>query len=123
MDPRFFRFALIGGVAFLVDAALYTLLGDALGRPWLQKLLGFAGGVSTTYLLNSALTFRTPLSLARYGLYVLSQAGGMAVNLAAFLLALQALPALLALVLATLAGLAVNFLGARRVLRRSARPG
>jgi len=123
VDSRFLRFALIGGVAFGVDAALYFLLGTVLDRAWLQKALGFAGGVSTTYWLNSAFTFRAPLSWARYGLYVLSQAGGMVVNLVAFLVALRFVPTLMALALATLVGLVVNFLGARRVLSRSARLG
>lgn len=120
MDRRFFRFALIGGLAFLVDAFLYTLLGSALHLPWLQKVVGFGGGVTTTYLLNSAFTFRSRLSLSRYGLYVLSQLGGMAVNLGAFLMALRLVTTLPALVLATLAGLVVNFLAARQVLHRSA---
>lgn len=122
MNSRFLRFALIGGLAFLVDAALYFLIGGVLDQPWLQKALGFAGGVSTTYYLNSAFTFRAPLSLARYGLYVFSQVGGMAVNITTFLVALRAMPALLALVLATLVGLVVNFLAAQRVLSRRARP-
>jgi putative flippase GtrA len=122
MDRRFFRFALIGGLAFFVDALLYVLLGRALHLPWLQKVVGFTGGVTTTYLLNSAFTFRSSLSLSRYGFYVLSQLGGMAVNLAAFLMALRLVTTLPALFLATLAGLVVNFLGARRVLHRSAGP-
>ena len=117
MDQRFFRFALIGAVAFVVDASLYGLFGLVLDRPWLQKLLGFAGGVTTTYGLNSLFTFHAPLSIGRYGAYVLSQTLGMAVNLVAFLAALRVVPVLVALVLATLAGMAVNFLAARRVLR------
>ena len=121
MDRRFFRFALIGAVAFCVDACLYFLIGLALQLPWLQKALGFAGGVSTTYLLNSLLTFRAPLSPRRFFLYALSQAGGMVVNLLAFLAALRLVPVLLALPLATIAGLLVNFLAARRVLSRSPR--
>lgn len=121
MSRRFLLFALIGGLAFLVDAGLYFLLGGVLHLPWLQKALGFAGGVSTTYCFNSVLTFRVPLSLSRYGLYVLSQAGGMAVNMTAFLLALRVMPALLALMVATLVGLGANFLAARRVLSQKSR--
>lgn len=114
-------FVLIGGVAFIVDAGLYFLLGGVLGLPWLQKVIGFAAGVSTTYCFNAALTFRVPLSLSRYGLYVISQTGGMAINMVVFLLALRVMPALLALVLATLVGLSVNFLAAQRVLSQKSR--
>ena len=119
MDRLFIRFALFGSFAFLVDASLYALLGNLLHLPWLQKVVGFGGGVTTTYLLNSLFTFRSGLSLSRYGFYVLSQLGGLAVNLAAFLMALRLVTTLPALVLATLAGLVVNFLAARRVLHRS----
>ena len=106
----------------MVDAGMYLWLGLVLDLPWLQKVLGFAGGVSTTYCLNSVFTFRAPFSLTRYGMYVLSQVGGMAVNLAVFLLALRVIPVLLALAVATLVGLTVNFLAARRVLSHRARP-
>jgi hypothetical protein len=119
MDRRFFRFALFGALAFFVDASFYVLLGNFFHLPWLQKVLGFGGGVTTTYLLNSAFTFRSRLSLSRFGLYVLSQLGGMAVNLGAFLIALRFVTTLFALALATLAGLVVNFLAARQVLHSS----
>ncbi len=123
MSGRFLLFALIGAIAFAVDAGAYLLLGSWFNQPPLQKALGFFGGVSTTYLLNSFITFRTPLALSRYGLYVLSQSAGMVVNLTSFLVFLRLVPVLAALVLATLAGLAFNFLAAKRVLSRPATPG
>ncbi|MEX1324846.1 MAG: GtrA family protein [Synechococcaceae cyanobacterium] len=122
MSSRFLLFCVIGGIAFVVDAGVYLLLGGWLDHPPLQKALGFLGGVSTTYLLNSSFTFRAPLALSRYGLYVVSQGAGMVVNLTAFLVCLRLVPVLAALVLATLAGLSFNFVAARRVLRRSALP-
>lgn len=121
MDRRLLPFALIGAVAFAIDAGLYLFLGLWLSLPWLQKALSLLAGVSTTYLLNSLFTFRAPLALRRFLLYGLSQAAGMAVNFVVFLAALRLVPALLALPLATVAALAVNFLAARWVLSRAPR--
>jgi putative flippase GtrA len=119
VDRRFFSFALFGVLAFGADVLFFYLVGSAVDIPWLQKVAGFVAGVSTTYLLNSAYTFQAPLSPQHYGLYVLSQMGGMAVNLLVFLLVHGSVHTLVALVLATLVGLVVNFLGARRVLSGS----
>lgn len=85
MSGRFLLFALVGATAFAVDAGAYLLLGSWFDHPPLQKSLGFFGGVSTTYLLNSFITFCTPLALSRFGLYVLSQGVGIVVNLTFFL--------------------------------------
>jgi putative flippase GtrA len=113
----------IGAIAFGVDAAAYLSLGSWFNHPPLQKALGFLCGVSTTYLLNSLITFRAPLGLSRYGFYVLSQSAGMVVNLTSFLAFLRLVPVMAALALATMAGLVFNFLAARRVMRDPAPPG
>lgn len=118
------HFLLIGGVAFGIDALTYWFSGLLLqpwlpaGVPALQKVAGFAAGVSTTYLYNSMVTFSAPLTWSRYRLYVGSQLLGMVVNLLAFLLVRPHLVLIAALATATGVAVFVNFFMAKAVLRR-----
>jgi len=123
INRKVVHFALIGGIAFLFDAATYFLAGLffslLLGQhvPLVQKVVGFVAGILTTYLYNSRVTFSVPYSWGRFWIYLSSQLLGMAVNLGVFLLLNHLLPVLMALVGATTIAAVVNFLGARRALR------
>lgn len=123
MTRRFVQFLLIGGCAFWLDALTYFAAGYILiliqggSVPALQKLMGFAVGVTSTYLCNSWMTFSVQFSWLRFVRYVGSQTLGMLANLSAFLLLKQVMPVLLALAGATLLATVVNFAGARRALR------
>lgn len=123
MTRRFVRFLLIGGCAFWLDALTYFAAGYIFvliqggSVPVLQKLMGFAVGVTTTYLYNSWLTFSVQFGWLRFVRYVGSQLLGMLANLSAFLILKQFMPDLLALAGATILATVVNFAGARRVLR------
>lgn len=123
MTRPFVHFLLIGGCAFWLDALTYFAAGYLFtlikggSVPALQKLMGFAVGVTTTYLYNSWMTFRVQFGWLRLVRYVCSQFLGMLVNLLVFLMLKQLMPVLLALAGATLLATVVNFAGARRVLR------
>ena len=123
IDRKVVHFALIGGIAFLFDAATYFLAGlffsFLLGQrvPLVQKVVGFVAGVLTTYIYNSGITFSVSYSWGRFWIYLSSQLLGMAVNLGVFLLLNQLLPVFLALVGSTVIAAIVNFLGARHALR------
>ena len=123
INRKVVHFALIGGIAFLFDAATYFLAGlffsFLLGQhvPLVQKVVGFVAGVLTTYLYNSRVTFSVFYSWGKFWIYLSSQLLGMAVNLGVFLLLNQVLPVFLALAGSTVIAAIVNFLGAQRVLR------
>lgn len=49
------RFALIGGLSFLIDAGLLVLIAGPLGRPvWLAATVGFWTSVVVNFALNRA---------------------------------------------------------------------
>lgn len=129
-------FLVAGVVAFGVDYGLYQA-GVALGAsPPLARALSWLAAVTTTYALNSGVTFRpSGAALLRNGLrrprhrdrylpYVATQALGGMVSVLTFLALLPRLRPLLALAVATLAATVCNYLGARTVLSRDrASPG
>src|SRR5687768_4866527 len=52
------RFALVGGVGFLIDCAVLTLLMRSAGlSAWQARIPSFASAVAATWLLNRHLTF------------------------------------------------------------------
>ena len=117
------HFAFIGGIAFLVDsftffcAGLLFVLLLRRPEPLVQRAIGFAAGAITTYLYNSRFTFSMPYSWGRFCIYLCSQLFGMAVNLGVFTLLNNVLPVFMALAGSTIVASAINFLGARQVLR------
>lgn len=119
-------FAVAGGIAFLVDAGVLSLGVGAFGLPAeLARIPSFLAAVVTTWLINRRYTFRTARapSPAEFLAYLSAMAAGLAVNYAVFVAVLRwsalaaALP-VVALVPATLAGMVVNFVTARRILGR-----
>lgn len=118
-------FAVAGGIAFLVDAGVLTLAVGLGLRPELARLPSFLAAVVTTWAINRRFTFRTtrPPDLGEFLRYLSAMMLGLAINYAVFVLVLNAsaraaaLP-VLALVPATLCGMAANFLTSRRILHR-----
>lgn len=119
-------FAVAGAVGFLVDAGVLTLGASLLGLPpALARVPSFLAAVVTTWAINRRLTFRSsrPPSLAEFLHYLSAMLLGLAINFAVFLIVLwlsdsaAALP-VLALVPATLCGMAANFLTSRMILDR-----
>jgi len=96
LADTFRRFLLVGGIGFLVDAAVLSIL-TGLGKwtPWHARIASTCCAVLATWLLNRNFTFagrglrHWPLEAV---LYIGSQAFGLCINLGAFALLLPVLP-------------------------------
>lgn len=112
---QFLAFAAIGGGATVVQyAILYTLVDIAGVRPVISAILAYLCGATTTFLLNSRITFRGRgqgfgSSAAKY---LLVNATGLAINTMIFQAALHSgFHYLLAQAFATVVVLAWNYAG------------
>ncbi|MWD29576.1 GtrA family protein [Aquicoccus sp. SCR17] len=126
---QFARFAAVGGVGFLVDGGLLYALVHFGAAPLLARALSFPAAVTVTWSLNRSWTFAAsgpPGEQARrYRRYFVIQVVGALSNylVYAFALALTGLSAagaVQALAIGALAGLAVNFAGARLLVFQDA---
>lgn len=94
---RFCRFLGVGGVGFLVDATILTLLMRLGWGLVVSRATSFSLAVTVTWTLNRLWTFRLGESKkfgSRYWQYVLGQIIGAIVNLAVFFLVIGAVPSL-----------------------------
>ena len=114
----FNRFLLVGGIGFLVDATVLTVLTHFAGwTPWQARAVSFPAAVLVTWGLNRRYTFkgrgpeRTSVeALLYFGIQTL----GAIINLAVFSACLARFPQLrsvpaLALAAGSIAALACNF--------------
>ena len=125
---QFASFVAVGTVGFAIDAGLFLALTERyLWGVMTARTTSVICAVAATWALNRASTFARHRS-ARPGAellrYSLTQAGGLGVNVGVFALCLWVLSpmrhlALLALVLGSAAGLAVNFVCARTLVFRA----
>ena len=126
---RFVRFGLVGSLGFVVDlGVVYALIQFLRLDPFSARIPAWIAAVSTTYLFNLIFTFRsTKLTLVRhrqqlrrYGLYVFSQLAGGVVNVLTYVLvvSLFGVPWSVGLVIGTLVGMLLNYLGASAVINR-----
>jgi len=119
---RFFRFALVGGTGFVIDAGLLAMLHHGAGLdPYLSRLISISAGAFTTWRLNRGLTFgASGLSQAsegmRYGIVAGLAAGFNYLVYAAALLLWPALPPLAAAMIATLAAMGFSYAGYSRLV-------
>jgi putative flippase GtrA len=119
---RILRFAIVGGIGFVADAAMLALLlaGTPLG-PFVARLASIAFGLAVTWLCNRTLTFQ-PSSRgmlregARYGGVGVTTSVVNYLVYSVLLLALPWMPPLVALVLASLAAMALSYLGYSRLV-------
>jgi putative flippase GtrA len=125
---QFGWFCVSGALAFLVDAGvLQLLLMVTAADPYSARLVSFLCAVTTTWLFNRTITFagRSGLSLPReWALYVTTQLGGFTVNYALYAALVFFVPLVrewpvLGVAAGSLAGLAVNFAGASRLVFRA----
>jgi putative flippase GtrA len=124
-DPL--AFGVVGTIGFVVDAGVLTLLFHGLGiGHYNARLISFAVAVTVTWGLNRSWTFRDRRggSVPReFGLYLLAQSGGAAINLAVYTLCvatvatMAAVPAV-AVAVGSLAGMFFNYLSARHLVFR-----
>ena len=119
---RFFRFALVGGTGFVIDAGLLAMLHHGAGLdPFLSRLISISASAFITWRLNRGLTFgASGLSQAsegmRYGAVASLTAGFNYLVYAAALLMWPTLPPLAAAVLATLAAMSFSYAGYSRLV-------
>lgn len=126
-------FLVAGLIAFAVDYGVFRLASAVGATPLAARGVSWWAAVTTTFAINSLVTFRAPAAPDRPGRglrrdrflpYVATQALGGLVSLGTFLALLPLLRPLLSLVVATLAAASCNYLGARAVLvRRATRQG
>lgn len=130
---QFARFAGVGAIGFVVDAAIFIALtsGYTGWHPYAARAVSATCSITTTWALNRRITFReqkSPDARSEYVRYVLAQVFGLMLNLGVFAAGLAAVPflrrmPLLALILGASVALAVNFLSAKYVaFRRDVRP-
>ena len=126
---RFIRFGLVGGFGFVIDLGVVLALIQALQLdPVLARIPAWITAVSITYLFNLLFTFRSARlklvgkrqRLRRYGLYVLSQLAGGVVNVLTYVLVVSLFGVAwsVGLVIGTLVGMILNYLGASAVIDR-----
>ena len=119
---RFLRFVVVGGIGFVADAGMLALLlaVTPLG-PFVARLISIVFGLTVTWLCNRTLTFEpSGRGMLREG----ARYGGVGittsvVNYLVYSLLLLAMPwmaPLLALVMASLAAMALSYLGYSRLV-------
>lgn len=95
---RFAKFIVVGGIGFLVDAAVLTLaLRYLTASIYAARMLSFSVAVVATWLLNRTFVFaaREPRPLAaEYGRYLATQIIGALCNLLVFVALIEAIPRL-----------------------------
>lgn len=126
-QQRLVRFAFVGGVGFLVDATILTLLVNGMGYGhYASRVVSFTLAVTVTWLLNRRWVFQAGSPTRReYSGYFVVQLSGAVINLGVYVLLIELVPQLAAIpVLPLAAGAAVallsNFLLAQRFVYRRA---
>ena len=125
---RVARFALVGGIGFVVDTGSLAALHDGAGLdPFSARLLSISVAALITWRLNRALTFgASPASQAAEGLrYAVVAFAAAALNYALYAAVLLAVPGLhpvAAVVAATLVAMCFSYLGYSRFVFGGAPP-
>lgn len=127
LATQFGRFSVAGGVGFLVEAAVLTVLVSGLGgNVYLSRVGSFLVAVTATWWINRRYAFRSGASARReaeYGRYFVVQVVGVLINFAIFVLVLTLFPQTArypVIPLAAGSGVAMvaNFLGLRMFVFR-----
>lgn len=116
LSARFVRFVFIGGIGFIIEAAIITLAGRSLGWNAIDaRIISFPCAVIVTWWFNRKYNFRSQNRLVIEGSsYFVVQVVGALSNLAVFALCVSISPLLAAwpvvgLAVGAVAGLMVNF--------------
>ncbi|RAI01603.1 hypothetical protein DLJ53_09270 [Acuticoccus sediminis] len=117
MVLRFLKFAVVGGAAFVVDAALFAGGVEIAGlAPVPARLLAFSVALSFSFALNRAVTFadRPRRGARQFALYAAASVLAGAANLSTFAAVLWVLPPAalapyIAMPIGVAVGLAINF--------------
>ena len=128
VSRQFLAFCVVGTIGFVVDVAILHALAPWLG--WYGgRVLSFIGAATATWVLNRIFTFSAQAATARYSAwqqywrYMVAMLGGALVNYLAYTLTLLWSSApwapTLGVAMGSIAGLAVNFISARKVAFRT----
>ncbi len=118
-------FSVVGGLAFLVDLGVFTGV-NALGAGLLlSRSLSILAAVTFTWYFNRTLTFQTQTAptVVEFLSYLAGMQIGLVTNFSTFFVVIHVSevaarwPAI-ALAIATLAGMTLNFLISRKILRK-----
>lgn len=124
-SPSYFRlsrFAVVGGIGFLVDGGLLTLLSQYFRIDiYLSRLMSFSVATLVTWVLNRTFVFKNGTSTSgrkslEYGRYLLVQILGAMTNLLIFTTAIMAHAPMrsvpvIPLAIGAVFGLLVNYFG------------
>jgi putative flippase GtrA len=88
IDPSLVRFVLVGGVGFVVDSGIMLwLMRLHTWEPIAARSVSFPVAVALTWMLNRLWSFaagRARKPMAQLAAYLLTQAGGLAINYLVF---------------------------------------
>jgi putative flippase GtrA len=117
------KFVVVGGIGFLVDAAILTLLAETTRLGLIvPRLVSFPAALSVTWYLNRVWTFqraRDQKAVSQYSRYALVQIAGSLLNLVVYIAAIGHGPTwfrgVVIVPLAIASGVAMffNFMGAK----------
>ncbi len=117
---QIFRFGLVGGTGFLVDALiLQTLLSSGLGEPFTARIISISLAALVTWRLNRAFTFKSDdvnqtAEGVRYGSIVAISSAVNYLIYASLLLIIPSLPPLWALAVASAGAMCLSYMGFSR---------
>ena len=131
-QKQFLKFSMVGGVGFVVDAGTLYILKDLVGldRVTARVFSSLVFGMTTTFVLNSYLTFRGQGSgsiVQRYLRFAAANIVGNLLNVGTYTLLVENLTLfyrvpLLGVVAGTFVGLIFNFTGSKYFVFRPAKP-
>lgn len=122
LQREFFRYLIVGGIAFIVDAGVLFLLVSQFGMNYLlAAMLSFLTGTVTNYLISISWVFRyraIQTESLEFGIFLLTGVLGLVISLGVMdiLTGHFGLHYMLAKVVATLTALAFNYLSRKWVL-------
>jgi putative flippase GtrA len=129
-QQQFLKFCVVGGVGFVVDAGTYFIMTHELGGGLVSSrfVSSLIFGMTTTFALNSLLTFRGQGSgsiFSRYIKFATANIIGNLLNVATHAVLVENLALfhripLLGVVAGTFVGLVFNFMGSKYFVFRSA---
>lgn len=118
-------FAIVGGLAFFVDAGVFTAISTLGSGAFVARCVSILTSITFTWFLNRTYTFRTqkPPSFVEFLSYLGGMQIGLVTNFSTFFLVLYlsetaARYPIIALAIATLAGMTLNFLISKRILQK-----
>jgi putative flippase GtrA len=119
LQGQILRFAVVGGLGFLVDAAVLQGAVHLGASSVVGRVFSITSAMTFTWILNRSLTFASAAapSWREYAHYVADSLAGLVVNYAVYSVAVFfKSPLMAALALGTVAGSVFNFVRYRRLL-------